>query len=84
MKRTKGETMAENREMSGVLFRNRRKVQEKHPDYTGSCKIDGKVYYVSAWIKVSAEGTKYFSMAYTERIVDEGNNPISHPQEDTI
>ena len=76
--------MAENREMSGVLFRNRRKSQEKHPDYTGSCKIDGKVYYVSAWIKESAEGTKYFSMAYTERIVYEGNNPISHPQEDTI
>ena len=76
--------MAENREMSGVLFRNRRKAQEKHPDYTGSCKIGGKVYYVSAWIKESGEGTKYFSMAYTERIVDEGNNPISHPQDDTI
>lgn len=57
--------MAENRDMSGVLFRNHRKVKETHPDYTGSCKVGGKDYYVSAWIK-EANGKKYFSMAYKE------------------
>lgn len=75
--------MAENRDMSGVLFRNRRKAKETHPDYTGSCKVDGKDYYVSAWIKES-NGTKYFSMAYTERIDVEQDKTNGRAQEDTL
>jgi len=55
----------EQRDLSGALFRNDRKTQDNHPDHTGTCTIEGKEYYVSAWIKTSSAGKKYFSMAYT-------------------
>lgn len=48
---------------SGSLFRNSRKEQDNHPDHTGSALIDGKEYWVSAWVKEGKEG-KFFSMAY--------------------
>jgi hypothetical protein len=37
---------------SGVLFKNKKKDTETKPDYTGSIEIDGKDYWLSAWINV--------------------------------
>ena len=51
------------RELSGSAFKNDRKTQDNHPDYKGSCKIDGKEYWISLWIKENARG-KWLSMAY--------------------
>lgn len=55
--------------MSGVLFKNDRKEKDNHPDYTGSCEIDGRQFWISAWLKVGKEGSKkagqkFFSMSY--------------------
>lgn len=55
----------EQRDNSGTLGRNDRKEKETHPDHTGSAIIDGKHYWVSAWIKTNAkEGNKFFSLAF--------------------
>ena len=43
------------RELSGSLFKNEKKTEEKHPQMQGSCLIEGIEYWVSAWTK---EGTK--------------------------
>ena len=40
---------------SGILFKNDRKTESKHPDYNGSITVDGVEYWLSAWIK---EGQK--------------------------
>lgn len=56
----------EQRDNSGSLFRNDRKEQEKHPDHKGSAKIDGKEYWVSAWIKEGSKG-RFFSLAFTPK-----------------
>ena len=47
----------------GALFRNNRKEQDNHPDHTGSINIDGKEYYLNAWIKTSQNGNKFFSLS---------------------
>ena len=47
----------------GALFRNNRKEQDSHPDHTGSINIDGKEYYLNAWIKTSQNGNKFFSLS---------------------
>jgi uncharacterized protein (DUF736 family) len=54
----------EQRNYDGALFKNDRKTADNHPDYTGSAVIDGVEYWVSAWVKTSQAGTKFFSMAY--------------------
>jgi uncharacterized protein (DUF736 family) len=51
----------------GVLFRNDRKETEKQPDFTGSLDIDGVDHYLSAWIKTSKAGKKYFDIKFNPK-----------------
>jgi len=52
------------KDLTGSLFRNDRKTTDKHPDKTGSCKIDGKDYWISCWVKFSDDGQERFSLAF--------------------
>ena len=47
----------------GVLFRNDKKETEKHPDFTGSIDVGGVDHYLSAWVKESKQGKKFFSIS---------------------
>ena len=58
--------MAEERNNSGLLAKNERKTQDNHPGYTGRCVIDGKPYWISAWLKDGQRG-KFFSLAFKPR-----------------
>ena len=49
---------------SGVLFRNEKKQSDRHPDFTGNVNIEGTEMWVSAWVKESKSGTKFFSMSF--------------------
>ena len=41
---------------TGVLFKNDRKTEDKHPDYTGSFyDANGTDYFCDAWIKKSSK-----------------------------
>jgi hypothetical protein len=63
--------------LRGVLFKNDRKEKDSHPDYKGSCEIDGTEYWLSAWIKEGQKG-KFMSLSFTEK---EGQNaPAPPPQ----
>lgn len=50
---------------TGVLFRNTKKESEKHPDYTGNLLINGKPMRMSAWVKEGTKG-KYMSIQFQE------------------
>lgn len=61
--------MAYDNNLSGVLFKNDRKEKDTHPDYQGSCEIEGQNYWISAWIKVGKDGSaragqKFMSLAF--------------------
>jgi hypothetical protein len=52
----------EQRDNSGTLFKNDRKESTKHPDYKGTIMVDGREYWLSAWIKDGQRG-KFMSLA---------------------
>ena len=49
--------MAEQKDMSGVLFKNhRRRDGKQDPNAQGSCTIDGRRYWISAWTNTVERG----------------------------
>lgn len=47
----------------GTLGRNTRREKDTHPEYSGKCDIDGKVYWISGWVKEGQDG-KFFSLSF--------------------
>jgi uncharacterized protein (DUF736 family) len=56
----------EHKENSGSLFRNDRKEKDTHPDYKGSCLLNGVKMEIAAWIKESSTGSKFMSLRFEE------------------
>lgn len=44
-----------------VLFRQQNKQSEKHPDFSGNININGKDFFLDAWLNEDKSGNKYFS-----------------------
>ena len=59
--------MAEQKDNSGVLFKNEKKTSDKAPDYSGSVVVDGKEKKIAAWVNKGKDGGKsYFSLKFEE------------------
>lgn len=57
--------------MRFTLFKNKKKVQgDNKPEYTGKIEIDGKLYWLSAWVKTPTQGGEKF-MSGTVRNPDD-------------
>lgn len=50
----------------GTLGKNKNPKSDKSPPYRGKINIEGKDYWLSAWVKES-EGEKFFSLAATPK-----------------
>ena len=57
----------ETKENTGALFNNAtNKKTDKHPDYTGNCKVNCKLMTIGAWINEAKSGNKYMSLKFGE------------------
>ena len=54
---------------SGALFKNERKEADTHADYNGSVNVDGKEFWLNAWLKESKAGKKYMSLSLKQKEV---------------
>lgn len=53
--------------MRGILGKNDRRKSDSHPEYTGQCEIDGRRFWISAWVKKNAKtGRQFFSLSFKE------------------
>jgi single-stranded DNA-binding protein len=68
----------EQKELSGALFKNKKKTMPNHPEYRGSCKVNGVEYWISSWIntpKGNPNGEKYMTLNFQEK--DEAAKPVN-------
>lgn len=75
--------MTEKRDNSGILFKNDRKEKDTHSDYQGECIIDGKPYFMNAWIKDGKKG-KFMSFAFKPKQARQQQDCEARKEDDHI
>lgn len=69
----------------GVLFKNLDKQEDSHADYQGSINVDGKEFWLNAWLKTSKKGNKFMSLGVRPKMAREyrggSDNPPARTQE---
>ena len=50
--------------LRGVLFPEKEKRSDNSPDYSGSCEIDGKQYWLDGWKRLSRSGDPFLSIRF--------------------
>ncbi len=53
----------EQRDGSGSLFPNDKREKDTQPNLRGSITINGVAYWLDAWTKLKADGTKWLSLS---------------------
>jgi hypothetical protein len=61
----------QDKDNSGVLFRNEKKQTEKQPDYTGTVTVMAEKWRLAGWIKKSKAGQTYLSLAVSPLVAPE-------------
>lgn len=68
--------MAYDNNMSGVLFKNDRKEKDTHPDYKGSCEINGVEFWISGWKKLGRNNEPRLSLSFTQKDDKQTERPV--------
>ena len=68
--------MAEQRDNSGVLFKNDKEENPSWPDYKGWGMVDGLNVWISAWVKEGKKG-KFMSLSFKAK--DEQGKEVTKP-----
>lgn len=52
---------------NGSAFRNKRKAEPFHADFSGTAMIDDEEYFVNVWLKDAKDGDKYVSFSVKKK-----------------
>lgn len=60
--------MSHDNNMTGIVSKNDRKTDDKHPDIKGQCEIDGVQYWLDGWAKTrKSDGGKFYSLRFKRK-----------------
>ena len=64
--------------LTGIISKNDRKTDDKHPDIKGQCEIEGVQYWVDGWAKTrNSDGGKFYSLRFKRK--DAAPKPAAKP-----
>ena len=69
----------EQKDNAGYLGKNKRQRNDKDPGYSGSIRVAGVDYWLSAWLNTSKAGEKYFSLKVNPKQADPSAPALSQP-----
>lgn len=57
--------------LTGIISKNDRKTDDKHPDIKGQCEINGVNYWIDGWAKSrKSDGGKFYSLRFKAKDQD--------------
>ena len=60
--------MSYDNNLTGIISKNERKTDDKHPDIKGQCEIEGVQYWVDGWAKTrNSDGGKFYSLRFKRK-----------------
>ena len=63
---------------TGVLFKNERKTKDGQPDYQGSLTVNGKQVQLGGWLNTAKSGKKYMSLSVSDYVrKDRAENAVT-------
>jgi hypothetical protein len=72
--------MAYDNNLSGIISKNERKTDDKHPDIKGQCEIEGVQYWVDGWAKTrNSDGGKFYSLRFKRKDAAPAQRPAPAP-----
>jgi hypothetical protein len=67
--------------LTGLISKNERKTDDKHPDINGQCEIDGVQYWVDGWQKTrNSDGGKFYSLKFKRKDAPPQKKPAPKAQ----
>lgn len=72
--------MEYDKNLTGLISKNERKTDDKHPDIKGQCEIDGVQYWVDGWAKTrNIDGGKFYSLRFKRKDAAPVQRPAPAP-----
>ena len=79
-----GKQMTYDNTNRGLLARNDRKTEDKHPDFTGQLNVDGVDYWLNGWVKERKDGSGRFFSLSVRRKEDKPAKPAAKKDAGTV
>jgi uncharacterized protein (DUF736 family) len=66
--------------LRGALFKNKDKSEDRDPDYRGNITIDGKEFWLDAWLNTAKKsGEKYMALRAKPKMAQEHKGGTKNP-----
>jgi len=70
------------KEGSGIIFKNKYKKNDTHPEYKGRINADGKIFDIALWVKTAKSGEIFFGAKVSDPYVKPAEEaPVPTPDQ---